>query len=29
VFNMNDDNSVFRKEMIRLTEVELEKWSRK
>ena len=25
VFNMNDDNSVFRKEMIRLTEVELEK----
>ena len=25
VFNMNDDNSVFRKEMIRLTEVDLEK----
>jgi len=25
VFNMNDDNSVFRKEMVRLTEVELEK----
>ena len=25
VFNMNDDNSVFRKEMIRLAEVDLEK----